>query len=366
MHPPTRDIPFIQALRAVGVLCVTWTHLAVSFSSDQHLGVLPLVGWVRVFVTQPLGIIQDFGWLGVCLFFLVSGFVIAHVAERHTAVSFLVKRLLRIYPPLWGAVLIALLLDPALRTAGIADVLLGMSLFNYFTVPQTVVLGVAWTLIIEICFYATVLVLFRLRRRPFVMIAAELILVTLVIGMCKRWGDHFFLFAAGYAYLPYLIIGQIFYHGIFKRTIHPAVTGLLLAGAVAVLLFGLTTIHTQFLPPSNSYLLSFGYAFLLFLILLSLRPKRLPAWIAYLADISYPLYLLHGTVGLSVFLSVLPFTGTGGAALAAFAGSVIASDLLHRVVELPSVQFGNRVVRSLPRSLSVPPSAGKEDALIHA
>ncbi|MBI5156194.1 acyltransferase [Candidatus Peregrinibacteria bacterium] len=354
MHSPTRDILFIQALRAIGVLCVTWAHLAVSFPSEYHLDALPLVTGVRFFVTGPLGIIQDFGWMGVCLFFLVSGFVIAHVADRHTAVSFLVKRLLRIYPPLWGAILVALLLDPALRAAGIAKILLGMSLLNYFTVPQTVLLGVAWTLVIEISFYALIFLFFRLRHDPLMMIALELLFVWAMIVMRNDWGDHFFLFAAVCAYLPYLITGQIFYHGIFKRTIHPAVTVLLLAGAFAILLFGLTTIHTQFLPLNHSYLLSFGYACFLFLVLLSLRPKRLPAWIAYLADVSYPLYLLHGTVGWWVFLFVLPFAGTAAAALVAFAGSVLAGDLLHRTVELPSVRLGNRVTRKF-RSLAVDP-----------
>lgn len=347
MDSPPRDIPFIQALRAIGVLCVTWAHLAVAFPSDQQIDPLPLVQWIRLSVNGPLGIIQDFGWFGVCLFFLVSGFVVAHVTERHTAISFAIRRMLRIFPPLWGAIVIALLLDPSLRAVEWGSLLLSMGLFNYFTIPQTVVLAVAWTLVIEMCFYALVLLFFRLRSDPLLMIVLELLFVRAILLMRNDWGDQFFLFAAVCAYLPYLITGQIFYHGIFRRTLAPVTAVLLTTGALAVALFGLMTIHVRFLPLSNSYLLSFAYACFLFLFLLQLRPKHLPVWMDSLARISYPLYLLHGTVGLWIFLAVLPFIGAAGASLSAFAGSLLASGLLHYCIELPSMNLGSRITQKI-------------------
>jgi peptidoglycan/LPS O-acetylase OafA/YrhL len=50
------------------------------------------------------------GHLGVGIFFLVSGFIISHVAEKETRAEFVVKRVLRIWPTLTIAVFLMWLL----------------------------------------------------------------------------------------------------------------------------------------------------------------------------------------------------------------------------------------------------------------
>src|SRR5712675_1260110 len=42
-----------------------------------------------------------FGWVGVEIFFVISGFVIANSASKSSATEFLVGRALRLYPAVW-------------------------------------------------------------------------------------------------------------------------------------------------------------------------------------------------------------------------------------------------------------------------
>ena len=42
-----------------------------------------------------------FGWVGVEIFFVISGFVIANSASKSSAIEFLFSRALRLYPAVW-------------------------------------------------------------------------------------------------------------------------------------------------------------------------------------------------------------------------------------------------------------------------
>src|SRR5512138_1205717 len=50
-----------------------------------------------------------FGWVGVEIFFVISGFVIANSASNATAKEFLFGRALRLYPAVWVASTLSLL-----------------------------------------------------------------------------------------------------------------------------------------------------------------------------------------------------------------------------------------------------------------
>ncbi|WP_083764400.1 MULTISPECIES: acyltransferase family protein [Chelativorans] len=117
--------------------------------------------------------LTHFGWVGVEVFFMLSGFVIAFTARSSTALSFLYRRFLRLFP---GAVICATitlavalaigwrepadLLDRYLRSA---------SLWPYGPWID----GVYWTLGVEIAFYTLVFMLLaigQLRRLELIMI----------------------------------------------------------------------------------------------------------------------------------------------------------------------------------------------------
>jgi peptidoglycan/LPS O-acetylase OafA/YrhL len=341
-------IDFLDALRGLAVLLVLWDHLVGQYLMQSHLSWWPH-SVVHTYVNVPLGIIQDFGWFGVCLFFLISGYVITHVAQRETGRQFAIRRLLRIYPPLALAILLAMLLAPLSGESvagGWSKVLWGMTLLNYLIVPQNVVLGVGWTLVIEMLFYSLVaLQTLWFRNRPRVSVFLNLAVCAVSIACCRRFGDSFFLLAASIAFIPYLVVGQIFY----LRSRGIVGNGFLMTAVVAafaVVQYGIREIHTNFLPLNNSYLLSFIVAVGVFVIamLVNLRPSRA---ILFSAQISYSLYLVHGPVGFAVLgLSMhwgVPYSISLCLAIAAVFGVAYA---LNRLVERPSQRLARRWTES--------------------
>lgn len=117
------------------------------------------------------------GAAGVDFFFVVSGFVMAHVSRNRTPAQFLKDRAWRIFPIYWVIAVPWLLL--ALSAAAItpARALNSLMLWpHWFGYPATFI-GVTWTLVYELAFYLSVAVAIRLKNPaiPLLLFAAALL-----------------------------------------------------------------------------------------------------------------------------------------------------------------------------------------------
>ncbi len=105
-----------------------------------------------------------FGWVGVEVFFVISGFVIANSASKRSPVQFLISRALRLYPAVWvcsTATFVVILLFAKLPLSQ----LLGAYIRSLVLFPRGPWIdGVYWTLAAEISFYALVFLLLTLKR----------------------------------------------------------------------------------------------------------------------------------------------------------------------------------------------------------
>ncbi len=148
-----------------------------------------------------------FGWLGVDLFFVLSGFLITQilidtVGRPHYLRNFYVRRVLRIFPLYYGLLIVFLIVLPLIRP-GSPDVAyytthqwwLWTYLQNWLFVfhPQagSPVLQHTWSLAVEEQFYLLwpmVILLVKTPKRLF--IAAFLLLV--LVGVCRYmvWANH--------------------------------------------------------------------------------------------------------------------------------------------------------------------------------
>jgi peptidoglycan/LPS O-acetylase OafA/YrhL len=333
---------FLDWLRALAAWLVVWDHLAnvMPFNSGRYL---PLAHWVRNNITGPLGIIQDFGWFGVAVFFLISGFIISDRAAVESPYRFVVRRVLRIYPMMAAAVAVSLAVGSAWPAPNLTQILLGISLANYLIVPQIVVVGVAWTLIIEVTFYAITALTQFMRASPH-RIAINLGLAAVVIQTRGMFGPSYALFATNMSYLPVLVMGQIVYWWLARGRLSAPIGMAYLAAAFGVFLFGLRAINTQFLPVTNSYLISVIYALGLFVILMR---AKMPAWrgVRFLADTSYSLYLMHGLVGWWVIKVMAPSWPLPLVVALAAAASLASATLSFWLVERPSQKLARRLTR---------------------
>lgn len=340
-----RTINFLNLLRGLAVLLVVYGHLGAFWPAEnQRSWIVNRV--IRRWVSEPLGIIQDFGFFGVAVFFLISGFIITHVAQRETRLQFAVKRLLRIYPPLIVSILLIIVITfvQGAQRLSLSEYAQSMTLANYFRVPAFAASGVAWTLVIEMLFYIGVFVTLPLLKKwPLVANAALLSFCAIVILTARSFGSSYFLFAAATAFVPYLLLGQLVYLRWSGRisTVDYAVFTLV---TYLVVVFGIRRIHTAFLPAGNSYLISLGFAFAVFVVALHFEDSvRVPSAFAKTSEISYSLYLVHGALGFFVLdelVDRIPFTA---AITVAFGVGYVVAYVSHRFVELPS----RRLARSL-------------------
>lgn len=102
-----------------------------------------------------LGGVGWFGWIGVQIFFVISGYVIAASAIATSWQTFAIKRAIRVFPALWVCSLVAL----AVRVAWGEPLALTVPDFvrSIFLSPKGPYIdGVVWTLVLEAVFYGLV------------------------------------------------------------------------------------------------------------------------------------------------------------------------------------------------------------------
>ena len=104
--------------------------------------------------------VTNFGYLGVPLFFIISGYVIALSANNRTALQFGVSRFVRLYPALWAGVIFTVLILVIFtdKQYSVSQVLANFTLLNEYLRFEDID-GVYWTLKAELKFYACVFLL---------------------------------------------------------------------------------------------------------------------------------------------------------------------------------------------------------------
>src|SRR5687767_8776 len=93
---------FVDALRGVAALAVVLFHAVEGGHIPDLMAVMP--AWLTAMISH--------GHLGVAVFFVLSGFVIAHATYGQTITlsylgRFMLRRSIRLDPPYWFAIAVA-------------------------------------------------------------------------------------------------------------------------------------------------------------------------------------------------------------------------------------------------------------------
>jgi len=250
-----------------------------------------------------------YGYLGVELFFIISGFVILLTTINKSPVEFVISRVTRLYPAFW----IALSLTTISILIFIADDLKGLS-FNKFLLNLSMIpeyLGtenidpVYWTLQVEIKFYFWVFMIVMLRKLGNIenFIMAWLFLTILETFHFMHEYTHFLIIPE---WAPYFSAGALFF--LIKTQGFTLQRGLLLFlsyllsinYAVQGALDKTTQYETNFSPMIVSALITAFY--LLFIWIISSRKTyRKSRRLALISALTYPLYLIHNVLGEIIF-----------------------------------------------------------------
>ncbi|MDM0031484.1 acyltransferase [Variovorax sp. J22P271] len=162
-----------------------------------------------------------FGWVGVQIFFVLSGFVIANSSENVGAGRFLKSRVLRLYPAAMITTVIgAALLWTGTGGPGVGRVAVENSFFIRPVGPW--IARSYWTLPIEMFFYLLVFALIRLnihnrleRLAIFLSFLSIPYNVYLLGGELAWWDDPGLIWNYGPINIPLIRHGQFFALGIF-------------------------------------------------------------------------------------------------------------------------------------------------------
>ncbi len=375
----SKRIVFANQLRGVAAAAVAVSHLigvywVIRPAVTAATFTPPLEGTNPPVVALLLHPWFNLGPFGVGLFFLISGLVIPISLQKHSPGTFLLARLLRIYPTYVAALLVevAVLYANAHywgRPFGYgAWTILSNCLLIQDLVGQPSIDLVNWTLCIELRFYIVMALVAGAVRRGSVAALLVVALAAVGLNLVVRAGllgpttpDPQLL---GYTvsveslFVVFMLIGVLFnYHLRGRLGTAALIAWVGVLGAIFVLCWRSSEIAFQYPWVTKNY----GCALALFAGLYALRRwvpdnRALDA----LAAISFPFYLVHSLVGYSILkLLMLSWGWSYPAALAvAVVGVAFLATGLHAAVETPTIRMGRSLTLRTRRPHPEPIPAG--------
>jgi peptidoglycan/LPS O-acetylase OafA/YrhL len=295
--------------------------------------------------------ITSYGWLGVELFFVISGFVICMSAWGRTPGQFFRSRITRLMPAYWPAVLLTFAvvsLYPAIRGhIATSDLLLNLTMLNDpFGVRH--VDGVYWTLWVETRFYLLfLLVLWRglTYRRTLLFCYGW----TVAAAVASAVDEPLLTLVVQPGYAPYFVAGIAFYlirrFGSDLNTWGLVAVSFLIAQHHVVDRVAATVGQIGRPLAAQPAMAFIG---LVFAVMAAVALGKLDwvrwGWLTTAGVLTYPLYLLHEHIGwvlIAVLREHLPrYVVLGGVT----AAMLLASWLLHRLVEKPGARLLRRLL----------------------
>jgi len=347
---PKGRFVFIDGLRAIAALLVMNHHFFFSELQAPLESIFPSV--VKTMLS--------YGVDGVQIFFVISGFVIAH-SLRHTVVTafsagnFIVRRQIRLDPAYWFCVIGSSLLifgrsrvHPVYLTSlpSLKTVLLNMTYLQLLDHAE-VMLPVSWTLCLEVQFYLVyILILFLVQRmaarapgQPHRRALCMAILLFPLLAFSLR--RHVLWHLEGPLFIE---TWYLFALGVFAAwTIDLLMPAPVLFAAVALAL------SANFRGLDHRVIAGCVTTAAIYAASIS---GGLCTWLGnrvvqYLGRLSYCIYLVHWDLGKSVLRFGIRLTGMSkwpafGWFIAANLVCIAAAHLLHVAIERPSMAFASR------------------------
>jgi peptidoglycan/LPS O-acetylase OafA/YrhL len=272
-----QKVEVVEGLRGIAALSVAWFHFTHGNRGFLDEGIIKATG--------------TYGWVGLYIFFVISGFVIPYSMDRAgyevrwDFSRYLTKRFIRLEPPYIICIILTILLwylsaaTPWFRGSPPEWSITQVMLHFGYLVPffdEVWLSPVFWSLAIEFQFYIALGLMF-----PLMVSRSGLVRFSALTAMClsSLIVHEKYLFVS---YLGLFSIGILTFQ-FYARLIGPV------AFVASATLASLVVALTQ--DPVTAV------AGLLTGIVIAFRGQLRIGWLAYLGTISYSLYLLHVPIG---------------------------------------------------------------------
>jgi peptidoglycan/LPS O-acetylase OafA/YrhL len=333
----TRNIS-LDLVRIFAAFWVLGFHWFTCPGCFYELNIIPSMEWVPSIFHK----VFQYGFLGVDVFFILSGSLIAKSAIDNEWFNFAKARFVRIFPSYFFIGILSLFLYPIATDAPITvDKIFSLSGVQFW-MGGPAIIAVGWTLPIEIAFYllVTLAILFFRKEKSFGTKELRIFLHTwcflFILSIALDFQPLQILFISSYA--PYFILGATlslvkskkdFFSNIFT----------ILTSMVLTLKFVFDRIEAHPLLQHKFFvslvLLFFMSGIIIFSnIRLSSPTRQFGNFIKMLSLMTYPIYLIHLEVGLTfIYLFLILGLSSMFAFLAAFTAILVISFLIVKIVE---------------------------------
>ncbi len=348
-------MPLVDALRLLAALMVMSFHyLFRGYHGNE--GFSPLA-------FPDVAPIAKYGFLGVHLFFMISGLVIAYSSRGRTATQFAAARASRLIPGAWASITFLFLVFTFFPLAILPTNIITW-LANLTFLPQALHAPMQstsfWTIQIEIAFYVWVAILIaaNLWKHTLKIITAWLVICAANdLILHSKILDYVFLTKYG----PLFSLGILLFHA-KEHGFRPTNIALMFATLV---LSDLNLIadtasftdhyHAALNPVALTALLCAGFLLLAAATCIQISERWQRACYV-LGGITYPLYLVHESWGYRIFWWLNNSNVPAGAQFAiAAGGAIVVAAIIWAVVEQPLIPrlrgaLQNLLARFLPVS----------------
>ncbi|MEU7480174.1 acyltransferase [Lentzea sp. NPDC042327] len=330
----------LDLLRVIASTVGVYVHTANWFAVNQRE--FSFSDFVRTVLADPLQLNPHLSFTDVTIFMVISGMVVTHVADRERPGQFLLRRFGRIIPLLVVVLVISAVLinlgvfraETKQTSLSFLDVLTGVTLAGFFTTPTVILVGVTWTLLLQITFYSYVAATMPLlRRRPWLPPAAAAALICLTLSLASGpQSDAVHRIGVIACFITLIFIGQLITL-VRSGKVHVG-TGL----AIGTVHFGLFVWADKL----GGYAYSGGgmvrTAFLCILLVLVMMyvggPVTKSAFVKAWSARTYAIYLIHPVCIYPTLAALAPQIGNVPALLVALLLTAAVTEVLHRYVEM--------------------------------
>lgn len=299
------------------------------------------------------------GTLGVCLFFLQSGFLVPTMMEHYGRPAFLVNRIVRIFPVMWLCIVISGLVVFLTNRITFSP---GEYLLNMLLIKSTIGGSIRWMLPMEVIFYFIAAIIGKFNFKKALISVLSIILFMVCVMVCIVFRDlyldkHPILDHICFIlqFIPIIFIGTSIYLAKQYKSILAKIACVSFFTSLAYLSLKKTCHYFDLenvLTYGNlwTYLIVLGLWYAICFVFEKDKLRLgsvLENIVQKVSEAGYPIYLLHVSIGLTLIEKIrFTFNNSYLILTVALFCALLVSRLVYLYVEVPVISVGKRLKKT--------------------